>query len=237
MTSACGSPLAYTRCTAAQHSATFASMPSVPAAKSAGPREEEERVRRRHGGYSRTRTAVPILLNEVKRWRTSVRCRSVSDCAAGTAEVAQPLELWLFDDAPILGGAEVSRPPPARSLVSVVPPSLGSSAQRSTEMAHRCAAAGIAHVAATFPPLLPHSAPRWPGGVLRTRLLLERAGSEGDRDRKHGQGPGLRQCSRAYLSPSPADRPADPRPSTQSDVAAVALPSGEWAPWLPWAAT
>jgi glycosyltransferase involved in cell wall biosynthesis len=28
---------------------------------------EEERVRRRHGGYSRTRTAVPILLNEVKR--------------------------------------------------------------------------------------------------------------------------------------------------------------------------
>jgi glycosyltransferase involved in cell wall biosynthesis len=28
---------------------------------------EEERVRRRHGGYSRTRTALPILLNEVKR--------------------------------------------------------------------------------------------------------------------------------------------------------------------------
>jgi glycosyltransferase involved in cell wall biosynthesis len=28
---------------------------------------EEERVRRRHGAYSRTRTAVPILLNEVKR--------------------------------------------------------------------------------------------------------------------------------------------------------------------------
>ena len=24
-------------------------------------------MRRRHGGYSRTRTAVPILLNEVKR--------------------------------------------------------------------------------------------------------------------------------------------------------------------------
>ena len=28
---------------------------------------EEERVRRRHGGYSQTHTAVPILLNDVKR--------------------------------------------------------------------------------------------------------------------------------------------------------------------------
>jgi glycosyltransferase involved in cell wall biosynthesis len=92
--------------------------------------------------------------------------------------VAQPLELWLFDDAPILGGAEVFALRLARSLVK-----RGSAKPRivcpaGTEMARRCAAAGIAHVAATFPPLLPHGGPRWPGGVLRTRLLLERAGSE-----------------------------------------------------------
>ena len=91
--------------------------------------------------------------------------------------MAQPLELWLFDDAPILGGAEVFALRLARSLVK-----RGSAKPRivcpeGTEMAQRCAAAGIAHVAATFPPLLPYSAPRWPGGVLRTRLLLERAGS------------------------------------------------------------
>jgi glycosyltransferase involved in cell wall biosynthesis len=92
--------------------------------------------------------------------------------------VAQPLELWLFDDAPILGGAEIFALRLARSLDKRGPAKPRIVCPEGTEMAQRCAAAGMAHVAATFPPLLPYCAPRWPGGVLRTRLLLERAGSE-----------------------------------------------------------
>ena len=92
--------------------------------------------------------------------------------------MAHPPELWLFDDAPILGGAETFALRLARSLIEH-----GSARARivcpdGTEMARRCAAEGIEHVALTFPPLLPTSAPRWPGGVLRTRLVLQRAGSE-----------------------------------------------------------
>jgi glycosyltransferase involved in cell wall biosynthesis len=92
--------------------------------------------------------------------------------------VTHPSEFWLFDDAPIMGGAEVFALRLARSLAKH-----GSARPRivcpeGTEMAQRCAAAGIEHVAATFPPLLPSGAPRWPGGVLRSRLLLQRAGSE-----------------------------------------------------------
>jgi glycosyltransferase involved in cell wall biosynthesis len=53
----CGATLGYFR----QHALSASSEISWTLVR------EEERVRRRHGGYSRTRTAVPILLNEVKR--------------------------------------------------------------------------------------------------------------------------------------------------------------------------
>jgi glycosyltransferase involved in cell wall biosynthesis len=92
--------------------------------------------------------------------------------------VAYPSELWLFDDAPIFGGAEVFALRLARTLAKRGSPRPRIVCPESTEMAQRCAAEGIEHVAATFPPLLPRDAPRWPGGVLRTRLLLERVGSE-----------------------------------------------------------
>jgi glycosyltransferase involved in cell wall biosynthesis len=93
--------------------------------------------------------------------------------------VTHASELWLFDDAPILGGAEMFALRLARILSK-----RGSLRPRivcpeSTEMAQRCTDAGIEHVPATFPPLRPLCAPRWPMAVPRTRLLLERAGSRG----------------------------------------------------------
>ena len=92
--------------------------------------------------------------------------------------MANPSELWLFDDAPILGGAEMFALRLARILSK-----RGSLRPRiicpeGTEMAQRCTDLGIEHIPATFQPLRPLGAPRWPRAVLRTRSLLERAGSE-----------------------------------------------------------
>jgi glycosyltransferase involved in cell wall biosynthesis len=90
--------------------------------------------------------------------------------------VANPSEVWLFDDAPILGGAEMFALRLARIL------SKGGSLRpriicpEGTEMAERCNDAGIEHIPARFHPLRPHGALRWPRAVLRTRSLLERAG-------------------------------------------------------------
>jgi glycosyltransferase involved in cell wall biosynthesis len=90
---------------------------------------------------------------------------------------AQP-ELWLFDDAPILGGAEVF----ALRLVSFLATS-GTGRIRvvcppESELARRCKEAGVEHVPAAFPSLGPRRAPRWPAAVRSVRALLRTAGSE-----------------------------------------------------------
>jgi glycosyltransferase involved in cell wall biosynthesis len=84
--------------------------------------------------------------------------------------------LWLLDDAPILGGAEIFALRLARFA------SRGSASFRVVcpdgELARRCAAEGIERVSASFPDLGPRGVTRWPGAVLQTRALLRRAGPD-----------------------------------------------------------
>ena len=87
-------------------------------------------------------------------------------------------ELWLFDDAPILGGAEVFALRLAKFVARRGTPGLRIVCPDDSEMAKRCAADGIAHVSASFPRLDPLGAPRWPGAVLSARALLRRAGGD-----------------------------------------------------------
>lgn len=80
--------------------------------------------------------------------------------------------LWLFDHAPIMGGAEVFALGLARSAARdrglrvrlVCPPD--------SELAARGEAEGLEQLAARFPPLGPRGAPRWPDAVLAHRRLL-----------------------------------------------------------------
>ena len=92
--------------------------------------------------------------------------------------MAEGSELWLFDDAPIMGGAEVFALRLGRYLASQDGSGLRIVCPGESELARRCAAEGIAHVPASFPPLGPRGAPRWPGAVLAVRSLLRRVGPD-----------------------------------------------------------
>ena len=92
--------------------------------------------------------------------------------------MAERSELWLFDDAPIVGGAEVFALRLARYLATQDGTGLRIVCPGGSEMARRCSAEGIAHVPATFPPLGPRGAPRWPGAVLAVRSLLRCMGPD-----------------------------------------------------------
>jgi glycosyltransferase involved in cell wall biosynthesis len=87
-------------------------------------------------------------------------------------------ELWLFDDAPIVGGAEIFALRLAGYLARRGWPRMRIVCPDGSEMAERCAAAGVEHVPATFPPLGPLGAPRWPGAVLAVRRLLKGADAD-----------------------------------------------------------
>jgi glycosyltransferase involved in cell wall biosynthesis len=90
--------------------------------------------------------------------------------------LAESPQLWLFDDAPILGGAEIFALRLARFLATADRGSLRIVCPPESELARRCAAEGIAHVPASFPPLGPQGAARWPGAIRAVRALLRRAG-------------------------------------------------------------
>jgi glycosyltransferase involved in cell wall biosynthesis len=92
--------------------------------------------------------------------------------------VSPPSELWLFDDAPIVGGAEVFALRLAGFLAQRGSPRPRIVCPASSEMARRCAAEGIEQLAAEFPRLGPLGAPRWPGAIRSIRSLLERAGPD-----------------------------------------------------------
>jgi glycosyltransferase involved in cell wall biosynthesis len=87
-------------------------------------------------------------------------------------------ELWLFDDAPIVGGAEVFALRLARFAASRDGPAPRIVCPAESEMAARCETEGIEVIPASFPPLRPLGAPSWPGAVLALRRLLRRAGTE-----------------------------------------------------------
>jgi glycosyltransferase involved in cell wall biosynthesis len=84
-------------------------------------------------------------------------------------------EIWLFDDAPILGGAELFALRLARFAgkqgltVRIVCPMACELASRSDDL-------GIERLPAAFPSLAPIAAPRWPAAILGIRSLLLRAG-------------------------------------------------------------
>jgi glycosyltransferase involved in cell wall biosynthesis len=90
--------------------------------------------------------------------------------------VAEVPELWLFDDAPIMGGAEVFALRLGRYVATQDRPGLRIVCPEGGEMARRCRAEGIAHVAASFPSIDPRGAPLWPGAVRAVRSLLRRMG-------------------------------------------------------------
>jgi glycosyltransferase involved in cell wall biosynthesis len=87
-------------------------------------------------------------------------------------------EIWLFDDAPILGGAEVFALRLARFVRRQGSPSLRIVCPSSSEMAQRCLTDGVPHVPASFPALGPTGVPRWPRAVLGIRALLGRLGPQ-----------------------------------------------------------
>jgi glycosyltransferase involved in cell wall biosynthesis len=91
--------------------------------------------------------------------------------------VGNPSELWLFDDAPILGGAEMFALRLARILSRHGSLRARIICPEGTEMAQRCTDAGIEHIPAIFEPLRPLDALRWPRAVLGTRSLLGSTGS------------------------------------------------------------
>jgi glycosyltransferase involved in cell wall biosynthesis len=92
--------------------------------------------------------------------------------------LAEGAELWLFDDAPIVGGAEVFALRLGRYLATQVGPGLRIVCPPGSEMADRSCAERIAQVPRSFPPLGPRAAPRWPGAVLAVRSLLRRMGPQ-----------------------------------------------------------
>jgi glycosyltransferase involved in cell wall biosynthesis len=92
--------------------------------------------------------------------------------------MAEPAELLLFDDAPILGGAEVFALRLAGFLAQRGSPRMRIACPDGSELAERCRAAGIERVPLRFPRLGPLGAPRWPGAVLAVRRLLEREGPD-----------------------------------------------------------
>jgi glycosyltransferase involved in cell wall biosynthesis len=85
-------------------------------------------------------------------------------------------ELWLFDDAPIFGGAEVFAIRLARFLTRRGAPSVRIVSPARSELAERCRADGIPCVHTRFPELGLRGLPLWPGAVARVRSLLREAG-------------------------------------------------------------
>ncbi len=85
-----------------------------------------------------------------------------------------PREIWLFDDAPIQGGAELFALRLARFAAQRGAP-MRIVCPEGTELAAAAAGAGAEHVAARFPPVSPTGAPHWPSGVLGIRSLLRRS--------------------------------------------------------------
>ena len=90
--------------------------------------------------------------------------------------MAEGSELWLFDDAPIVGGAEVFALRLGRYLATQDGSELRIVCPDASDMARRCLAEGIAYEPASFPPLGPRGVPRWPGAVLAVRSMLGRMG-------------------------------------------------------------
>lgn len=90
--------------------------------------------------------------------------------------MADGSELWLFDDAPIVGGAEVFALRLGSYLGTREGPGLRIVCPAESEMARRCRADGIDQIPASFPPLNPRGLPRWPGAMLAVRSLLRRMG-------------------------------------------------------------
>ena len=90
----------------------------------------------------------------------------------------EPAELWLFDDAPILGGAEVFALRLATFLARRGSPRARIVCPGGSELAERCEAAGIEQVPLDFPRLGPLGAPRWPGAIRAVRSVLAGAGPD-----------------------------------------------------------
>jgi glycosyltransferase involved in cell wall biosynthesis len=85
-------------------------------------------------------------------------------------------DLWVFDDAPILGGSEIFALRLGRFAQRRGSPSVRIVCPAESEMARRCRDYGIEHLSASFPELGPRGAARWPGAVLAIRALLRRIG-------------------------------------------------------------
>ena len=88
-------------------------------------------------------------------------------------------ELWLFDDAPILGGAELITLRLARHVLESRPdlyPRIVCPAD--SELAGRASEAGVETVPVRFPLVLATGVPRWPRAILRVRSLLAGAGED-----------------------------------------------------------
>ena len=88
-------------------------------------------------------------------------------------------ELWLFDDAPILGGSEIFALRLSRFARRAGSPSVRIVCPTESELAARCSDDGIEHLPASFPELGPRGAIRGPGAVLAIRALLRRLGGNG----------------------------------------------------------
>ena len=95
------------------------------------------------------------------------------------SEPGSDTDIWLFDDAPIMGGAEVFALRLARYVAVQGTGRLRVVCPGGSELARQCAAEGIEQLDAGFPPLGPTGIPRWPQAVLAIRALLRRAGPSG----------------------------------------------------------
>ena len=88
-------------------------------------------------------------------------------------------KLVVFDDAPILGGAELFALRLARFATDSTGISVAIACPPGSALAARSVAAGLDTLAVRYPPLGPTGIPLWPGAVLRVRRLLADLGPEG----------------------------------------------------------
>jgi glycosyltransferase involved in cell wall biosynthesis len=81
-------------------------------------------------------------------------------------------EIWLFDEARIMGGGQVFALRLGRHLAEAGGPAMRLVAPAGSELQGLLAGTGIEHVAASYPALGLRGSPQWPGAIARLRRLL-----------------------------------------------------------------
>jgi glycosyltransferase involved in cell wall biosynthesis len=87
-------------------------------------------------------------------------------------------QLWLFDEARVIGGGQIFALRLGAFLADNGGPPLRIVAPAGSGMRERCADAGIEWTAAEFPSIGPTGLPRWPAAVAEMRRLMRSAGAD-----------------------------------------------------------